>query len=58
MSSKITKIEKKNKELQARNEEIFLQNQQLLARLEKLENVAFNAKKTQDIKLSKRIAEK
>ena len=50
MSSKITKIEKKNKELQARNEEIFLQNQQLLARLEKLENVAFNAKKTQDIK--------
>ena len=57
MSSKITKIEKKNKELQARNEEIFLQNQQLLARLEKLENVAFNAKKTQDIKLSKRIAE-
>ena len=57
MSSKITKIEKKNKELQARNEEIFLQNQKLLARLEKLENVAFNAKKTQDIKLSKRIAE-
>ena len=38
-------MEKKNKELEAKNEQIFLQNQRLLARLEKLENIALILKK-------------
>ena len=46
-------MEKKNKELEAKNEQIFLQNQRLLARLEKLEKIAFDSQKNREIKLSK-----
>ncbi len=53
INTKITKMEKKNKELEAKNEQIFLQNQRLLARLEKLEKIAFDSQKNREIKLSK-----
>ena len=38
----ISDLEKNNKNLKAKNDEIISQNQKLLARLEKIENIALN----------------
>ena len=40
INKKISDLEKNNKNLKAKNDEIISQNQKLLARLEKLENIA------------------
>ena len=40
IDQKISELEKNNKNLKAKNDEIIFQNQKLLARLEKLENIA------------------
>ena len=43
--------------LQAKNEKVIAQNQELLARLENLENIAFKFQKDEKYKLSKSISE-
>ena len=54
---KISKLEKDNEELKIKNNEIISQNAKLLARLEKLENIAFKFKEEDEYKLSKSISE-
>ena len=49
---KISKLEKDNEELKIKNKEIISQNAKLLARLEKLENIAFKLHKNDEPKLS------
>ena len=64
-STKPTKISLKEKKelvdkieiLQAKNEKVIAQNQELLARLENLENIAFKFQKDEKYKLSKSISE-
>ena len=56
MDLKISKLEKDNKELNNKNNEIISQNAKLLARLEKLENIAFKFQKEEKYKLSKSIS--
>ena len=53
IDQKISDLEKNNKNLKAKNDEIISQNQKLLARLEKLENIALKLQKNEGIKLSK-----
>ena len=47
------KIISKNIQLETKNNEIISQNEKLLARLEKLENIAFKLKNNEGLKLSK-----
>ena len=64
-STKPTKISLQEKKelvdkieiLQAKNEKVIAQNQELLARLENLENIAFKFQKDEKYKLSKSISE-
>ena len=53
MDLKISKLESDNEDLKAKNDAIISQNAKLLARLEKLENIAFNLQKNEGLKLSK-----
>jgi len=53
MDLKISKLEIDNEDLKAKNDAIISQNAKLLARLEKLENVAFTLQKNEGLKLSK-----
>ena len=50
-------LEEKIKILEVKNEKVISQNQSLLARLEKLENIAFDLQKNKDLSLSKSISE-
>ena len=49
IDQKIFDLEKNNKNLKAKNDAIISQNQKLLARLEKLENIALKIKTSSDI---------
>ncbi len=49
IDQKISDLEKVNKNLKAKNDEIISQNKKLLARLEKLENIALNIQSSSDI---------
>ena len=53
MDLKISKLESDNEELKTKNDAIISQNAKLLARLEKLENIAFALQKNEGLKLSK-----
>ena len=53
MDLKISKLESDNEDLKAKNDAIISQNSKLLARLEKLENIAFTFQKNEGLKLSK-----
>ena len=55
MDLKISKLESDNEDLKAKNDAIISQNAKLLARLEKLENIAFTLQKNKGLKLSKGI---
>ena len=46
-------LKKEVQDLKAKNDAIISQNAKLLARLEKLENIAFNLQKNEGLKLSK-----
>ena len=50
---KISKLESDNEELKTKNDAIISQNAKLLARLEKIENIAFVLQKNEGLKLSK-----
>ena len=54
---KISKLQNDNKELKTKNNAIISQNEKLLARLEKLENIAFKFQKENKYKLSRSISE-
>tara|TARA_Y200000002_G_scaffold162550_1_gene134185 strand:- start:10 stop:1002 length:993 start_codon:yes stop_codon:yes gene_type:complete len=49
IDQKISDLEKNNKNLKAKNDAIISQNQKLLARLEKLENIALKIQKSSDM---------
>ena len=49
IDQKISDLEKNNKNLKAKNDAIISQNQKLLARLEKLENIAFKFQSSSDM---------
>ena len=49
IDQKISDLEKNNKNLKAQNDEIISQNKKLLARLEKLENIALKIQSSSDI---------
>ena len=53
MDLKISKLESDNEELKTKNDAIISQNAKLLARLEKIENIAFVLQKNEGLKLSK-----
>jgi len=49
IDQKISSLEKNNKKLKEKNDEIISQNQKLLARLEKLENIALKIQSTSEM---------
>ena len=55
MDLKISKLESDNEDLKVKNDAIISQNAKLLARLEKLENIAFTLQKNEELKLSKKL---
>ncbi len=50
------KLLSKNIQLETKNNEIIFQNKKILARLERLESIAFDLQKTKDFRLSKSIS--